>query len=410
MVEWQKRKRVTLDGRKRRKRQVLISRILGGILILTVIGGGGYLLYSAAKNGNNKENGKVAGIKETEEPKNIEQSDAPEETKQPALTEVPEETQKPKETKEPEATKQPKETKEAEKQEESKTAKTTKKPEKQEESDTTEKPKETKKPKQTKEPEKETKTTKEPGTTEKPDNEEEADKKSEEKAIKSSVNTNKKTSTSKTNNSKKKSTNKAEVIAMSDVKWKTVEESYFDDALFIGDSRTQGFALYSGLKNATYYTDKGLMVDTIFTDEVKIDGKKTTIIKALKKKKFKKIYIMLGVNELGWYYENVFIDKYKEIISEIKETQPDAIIYVQSIIHVTKSKSDKDKIYNNKKINERNKLLLKMAEEEGIYYLDINEVVSDENGALFAEATTDGVHLNQKYCKVWKKYLLSHTV
>lgn len=209
---------------------------------------------------------------------------------------------------------------------------------------------------------------------------------------------------------KKPSKATKEPVITIDTNFTKVKESYFDDAIFIGDSRTQGFALYAGLNNATYYTDKGLMVDTIFTEKaVKLNGKKMTIIDALKKTSFKKVYIMLGVNELGWYYESVFIDKYKEIINEIKKAQPNAIIYVQSIIHVTKEKSANNKIYTNKKIDERNKLLETMAEEEGVYYLNINEA-TDSKGVLPKEATTDGVHLNQKYCKKWKTYLMEHVI
>ena len=34
----------------------------------------------------------------------------------------------------------------------------------------------------------------------------------------------------------------------------TVDASYFDDALFLGDSHTDGFHDYAGLGNATYFT------------------------------------------------------------------------------------------------------------------------------------------------------------
>ena len=46
-----------------------------------------------------------------------------------------------------------------------------------------------------------------------------------------------------------------------------VDNSYFDDALFIGDSRTEGFMIYEDIR-AISYTHKGLMVDTIFTSPV----------------------------------------------------------------------------------------------------------------------------------------------
>ena len=47
-----------------------------------------------------------------------------------------------------------------------------------------------------------------------------------------------------------------------------VDNSYFDDAVFIGDSRTEGLITNTGLSNTTAYTYKGLMVDTVFTKPV----------------------------------------------------------------------------------------------------------------------------------------------
>lgn len=191
-----------------------------------------------------------------------------------------------------------------------------------------------------------------------------------------------------------------------------VDDSYFNDAVFVGDSRTEGFGMYSGLKKATFYSEKGLTVDSIFKDKVvKIKGKKVTIMDALKSHSFGKVYIMLGVNELGWPYEDVFIKQYKKIIDDIKEAQPDAVIYIQSIIHVSKEKDKNPPSYiTNKRINSRNKAIKKMAEKENVNYLNVNEVLTDKSGSLFEKAATDGVHLNQKYCLIWKDYLLKHTV
>ncbi len=190
------------------------------------------------------------------------------------------------------------------------------------------------------------------------------------------------------------------------------DDSYFDDAVFIGDSRTEGFGMYSGLKNTTVYSEKGVMVDNILKDKVvKMNGTKVTVIDALKSKSFGKVYIMLGVNELGWPYDDVFIDHYRDVIDAIKDVQPNAEICIQSIIHVSKEKDKNPPTYiNNKIISKRNKLIKKMAEEENVIYLDLNPALTDSSGYLFSEASTDGVHLNQKYCLVWKDYLLEHTL
>ena len=189
-----------------------------------------------------------------------------------------------------------------------------------------------------------------------------------------------------------------------------VDDSYFDDAAFIGDSRTQGLMLYTGLSNATFYTAQGLMVDTFFTKKVIGSGEnKVTIPDAMKQQTFGKVYIMLGVNELGWSYEDVFIQKYGELVDEVKKLQPEATIFIQSILPVSEAKSDRDKIYNNPKIDRYNQLIQKMAEDKGAKYLNVSEAVGLDGGALPAEASTDGVHLNKEYCFKWLDYLKSHT-
>lgn len=190
-----------------------------------------------------------------------------------------------------------------------------------------------------------------------------------------------------------------------------VDNSYFDDAVFIGDSRTQGFIIYNGLSNATAYMDKGLKVDTAFTKaDIEVNGVKMSAMDALAQNKtFKRVYVMLGVNELGWAYSDIFIEKYGELVDKSKEIKPDAEIYIQSILPVSEKKSSSDKIYNMTKINEYNSLIKKMAEDKKVYYLNVAEAVADSSGYLPAEASTDGVHLNKEYCGKWLDYLKNHT-
>ena len=50
-----------------------------------------------------------------------------------------------------------------------------------------------------------------------------------------------------------------------------VEEDYFDTALFIGDSRTVGLALYGRLGQADYFADVGMSVFNLFDKSVSDD-------------------------------------------------------------------------------------------------------------------------------------------
>ncbi|MDF1494339.1 GDSL-type esterase/lipase family protein [Caproiciproducens sp. CPB-2] len=185
---------------------------------------------------------------------------------------------------------------------------------------------------------------------------------------------------------------------------------YFDDALLIGDSRTEALRNYDGLDNAAYYAVKGLMVSTIFTKpSIEIRGKKLPVMQALKEKKYGKVYIMLGVNELGWSSFNTFIQDYQKVIDGIKTSQPGAVIYVQSILPVTAKKSGADKVYNNRKIEAYNQAIEEMAAKSKVRYLAVNTAVSDSEGNLPEDASADGVHLNREYCRKWCEYLRAHT-
>ena len=189
-----------------------------------------------------------------------------------------------------------------------------------------------------------------------------------------------------------------------------VDDSYFDDACFIGDSRTEAFMLYAGPANATYFASKGLSISKVFSDKtVELDGQALSVSDALGKRQFGKVYIMLGLNELGWAYPQIFADRVGDLVDRIQETSPEAQIFVQSILPVTQTKSEGDQYINNPRILQYNELLQELCREKQVAYLNVREAVEDENGCLPDEATSDGVHLNKTYCLKWLDYLKTHT-
>lgn len=193
----------------------------------------------------------------------------------------------------------------------------------------------------------------------------------------------------------------------------TVDETWFDDALFIGDSRTVGMAEYGGLANTTVYASTGLTVYKLFTAEiVPVDGgrQKITIEEALQERQFAKIYLMIGINEMGTGTVETFMEKYTEAVAKLQELQPDAVIYLQAIMRVSTERSAKGDYINNEGINLRNEEIAKLADNEKIFYLDVNQVICDEEGGLEKSYTFDGVHLMAKYVAIWKQFLMEHAV
>lgn len=198
----------------------------------------------------------------------------------------------------------------------------------------------------------------------------------------------------------------AGVIRAAEYEFTTVEEGYFDDALFIGDSRTVGLRDYSDIaEHADFYCETSLTIYKVMEENFKGKG---TIEDALQNKDYGKIYIMVGINELGRGTTEDFMAKYTEVIDTLHELEPDAKIFIQGIMRVTGKKNSSDAIFNNSNINARNNAIATLADNQQIFYIDINEVVCDEEGNLNADYTFDQIHLLGKYNDLWKQFLLTH--
>lgn len=188
----------------------------------------------------------------------------------------------------------------------------------------------------------------------------------------------------------------------------TVDESYFDDALFIGDSRTVGLRDYTDLsEHADFYCETSLTVYKVLEEDFKGKG---TVKAALEANDYGKIYLMVGINELGRGTTEDFMEKYTEVIDTLHELAPEAKIFIQGIMRVSGEKNSADAIFNNSNINARNNAIATLADNVQFFYIDVNEVVCDEDGNLNAEYTFDQIHLLGAYNDLWKQFLLEHGV
>ncbi len=198
------------------------------------------------------------------------------------------------------------------------------------------------------------------------------------------------------------------------VVYRTVDNSYFDDAVFIGDSRTVGMYEYGGLEEtSTFYASTGLTIYKMFDSAiVSVPGqkKKITVEEALSEKQFAKIYLMIGINEMGTGTVESFMKAYGEAVQHLQELQPDAIIYLQAIMKVTTERSAQGDYINNEGIEARNTEIEKLADDEKIFYLDVNPLICDETGGMAASYTYDGVHLKAQYISIWLDFLKEHAV
>lgn len=185
---------------------------------------------------------------------------------------------------------------------------------------------------------------------------------------------------------------------------------YFDDALFIGDSRTVGLKEYGSIKNATFFASTGMDIYNIYSTKINVGKQgKIDLMSLLKNNRYSKVYIMLGINELGYNFDDT-IKKYSELIDTIRSCQPDAIIYIEANMHVSGSRSASDSIFNNSNINKFNHMLASLADTKNAYYLDVNPLFDDANGNLSTEYTYDNTHVLGKHYKTWTDWISENAI
>lgn len=200
-----------------------------------------------------------------------------------------------------------------------------------------------------------------------------------------------------------------------------VEDDWFSDAVFIGDSRTDGLRLYSGIRGADFLAYKSLMIfhvvgnDRVDQKAVPLNGvgDKKTVLEWLDEKQYAKVYLMFGVNELGYGDDGAFTDAFSRTVDEIRARQPEAVIYIQSLVPIEPEKAHKTNPaswLNNDNVARYNGLLRQVCADKGVVYVDVAAALVNEDGNLPPEGTTDGIHFTRSWYEKWYDCLKTHTV
>jgi lysophospholipase L1-like esterase len=186
------------------------------------------------------------------------------------------------------------------------------------------------------------------------------------------------------------------------------DPDYFKDALFIGDSRTVGFWLYSRIPDATYFGRTSMTVFNMFSANPSETGTGAlSLTDLLSRKQYTKIYILLGVNEVGYGIDYV-AQTYRTAVEYIKAYQPNAKIMLQSNMHVTAAKSAQNTYgLNNQNLDLLNSRIAAIADNKTVFYLGFEHLFDDETGNLDPSFTGDGVHLYAKRYTIWRDYILN---
>ena len=197
-----------------------------------------------------------------------------------------------------------------------------------------------------------------------------------------------------------------------------VDLSYFDDALFVGDSISTGWDVFrtaAGLlpgaqvvaeKGASPPVNGGLWARNQKASD--LYDPLATIVAAAPKK----IYIMLGTNMLVSQSETVedkLVADYGTFIDDLKTALPGVQIYVQSVLLPTAEGTASKPGLAPDRINRVNDRLAALAFQKDCYYLDVEEYLCQRGVLNWDIDAGDGVHINTDGYRGWLEYLVTHT-
>ncbi len=208
-----------------------------------------------------------------------------------------------------------------------------------------------------------------------------------------------------------------------------VPDSYFDDAVFIGDSVTLKLNYFVRDKRSEYPTllgnaqfltagslGSGNALREVSSDSLhpSYQGQKMAIEDAVAAMGAKKVYIMLGMNDVALYGVEESAENMMRLLARIASKSPGVQIFVQSA--TPRIEGDYNKL-NNDALFQYNLKLYEYClqySSNGIYFVDVADVMRDEKGNLpldyCSDATGMGLHFTDKACKIWIEYLYTHAL
>lgn len=228
-------------------------------------------------------------------------------------------------------------------------------------------------------------------------------------------------------------TEEAEKVSVSEespvtYEYTQVDDSYFNDAVFIGDSISYGFELYvtekrangeTVLGEAKFLTSGSLSYGNSLWDvsdesvHPTYNGVKMKLEDAIAQIKPGKIYILLGTNDVALYGVEQTIANADTEISRMLEASPGAEIFIMSTTpKYSPAESDVDGALNNADIDALNVAMRNFAVEKGYNFMNIAPLFKDETGGLAADYCSDtegmGIHFTSAAYDIWLNFLYSY--
>lgn len=183
----------------------------------------------------------------------------------------------------------------------------------------------------------------------------------------------------------------------------------FVDAVIIGDSITlymfQWESKYDYLGEVQYLTRGGVSLNgfVLRFKNAYYRGQEMYLEDAIAATGAKKVYIMMGQNDLSSKARVKIMDNWVTLLGRIREKAPDVEIYMESCIpELSEFLTDNEK---NERIFAYNETLREFAKENDCRFIDLCYYIVDHQGKMPHRYNQGNYHINEEGCYVWMQML-----
>lgn len=192
-----------------------------------------------------------------------------------------------------------------------------------------------------------------------------------------------------------------------------VDASFFDDAVFVGDSVTLKLSYYAAssgkLGKAQFLTRGSYSVAHAVMDTMLLtyQGQDMAVEKAIAATGASKVFLMMGMNDIGLYGIDATIENWGKLIERIQGNCPNVTIYIQSMTPIWTGGEKGD--LNNTNMDIYNEKLKTFAKENNLDFIDVAPYMKDATGGMATRYCSDEyVHVTDLGAAAWIRVLKAY--
>ena len=188
---------------------------------------------------------------------------------------------------------------------------------------------------------------------------------------------------------------------------------FFSDATIVGDSMTAGMMVYEMKTNLMGHPlflcrkNVGVFNFANYIINLNYQGKEYSVEDAVAVSGVKKVFFLLGVNDLGYQTVEEAVERYALIIDRVREKSPEVEIYLQTCTPRYAFPGVFTEF--NEKFDQFNAQMTEMALQKDCYVVDVAAYIKDHiNGMAKGYSLDWDAHMNEEGSIIWMNVLRAY--